>query len=566
MNTSLKMTIKTREDESFDYNKRVELIKSGNVSSGNVVSVPIVVHEEHFGTVDSGEELRLTESCREQFRYMVEENATTSERKTTNIESMIHVLKGNIGPGLLAIPSALKNTGLVGNLSQYIETGSRRVALAFARFWSFEQCLAQHVTSLLEAEGIQPTCPACTNIRVRDLGNYRYLVEKISKCPTQHGQYGEKDLRTGRKKIAYADIAEITFATGPKPLRRFSGAANIIVKLFLCVTQFGICSVYFLFVPQNVKQVVEHYTDVTLSLQAYMAIMLPIAILLCCIKNLKALAPASTFANIIQLSGICIIFYNVSIDIPDINSRSSFPSPSLWPVYFGTVLFAFEGIGLVTPIENSMKTPNAYPGLTGVLNTSMTLVTLLFFAVGFYGYLKYGDDVKGSITLNPTPNPTGEADYTVLNRFSDNDLPPGFRLNDYARIAFSTSVLITYSLQFYVSYEIIWKCVSSKIPTKKIQNIADYTLRAILVTLTFAAAAVIPHLDIVISLIGAFGSSALAVIFPPVLEILIDWENNKGRCKFNLIKNIVLISIGILGSVSGTYVAIKQATEVKSTT
>ncbi|KAG1676406.1 Proton-coupled amino acid transporter 4 [Nymphon striatum] len=514
MNTSLKMTIKTREDESFDYNKRVELIKSGNVSSGNVVSVPIVVHEEHFGTVDSGEELRLTESCREQFRYMVEENATTSERKTTNIESMIHVLKGNIGPGLLAIPSALKNTGLV--------LGSTMILFLGA------MCI--------------------------------HCMHQLLKCSR------EATRRTGRKKIAYADIAEITFATGPKPLRRFSGAANIIVKLFLCVTQFGICSVYFLFVPQNVKQVVEHYTDVTLSLQAYMAIMLPIAILLCCIKNLKALAPASTFANIIQLSGICIIFYNVSIDIPDINSRSSFPSPSLWPVYFGTVLFAFEGIGLVTPIENSMKTPNAYPGLTGVLNTSMTLVTLLFFAVGFYGYLKYGDDVKGSITLNPTPNPTGEADYTVLNRFSDNDLPPGFRLNDYARIAFSTSVLITYSLQFYVSYEIIWKCVSSKIPTKKIQNIADYTLRAILVTLTFAAAAVIPHLDIVISLIGAFGSSALAVIFPPVLEILIDWENNKGRCKFNLIKNIVLISIGILGSVSGTYVAIKQATEVKSTT
>lgn len=39
-------------------------------------------------------------------------------------------------------------------------------------------------------------------------------------------------------------------------------------------------------------------------------------------------------------------------------------------------------------------------GWTGVLNTSMTIVTSLYVAVGFYGYLKYGDDVKSSITLN----------------------------------------------------------------------------------------------------------------------------------------------------------------------
>ncbi|KAG1686930.1 Glycogen synthase kinase-3 beta [Nymphon striatum] len=33
-------------------------------------------------------------------------------------------------------------------------------------------------------------CPACTNVWVRDLANYRYLVEIIGKCPTQ---YGKKD-------------------------------------------------------------------------------------------------------------------------------------------------------------------------------------------------------------------------------------------------------------------------------------------------------------------------------------------------------------------------------------
>ena len=47
-----------------------------------------------------------------------------------------------------------------------------------------------------------------------------------------------------------------------------------------------------------------------------------------------------------------------------------------------------------------MKTPEDFGGLTGVLNTSMVIVTVLYTAVGFYGYLCFGDAVKGSITLN----------------------------------------------------------------------------------------------------------------------------------------------------------------------
>ena len=73
---------------------------------------------------------------------------------------------------------------------------------------------------------------------------------------------------------------------------------------------------------------------------------------------------------------------------------------SQYPLYFGTAIYAFEGIGVVLPLENQMKTPRDMRGWNGVLNTSMTIVTCLYIAVGFFGYLKYGEDVQGSITLN----------------------------------------------------------------------------------------------------------------------------------------------------------------------
>ena len=52
-----------------------------------------------------------------------------------------------------------------------------------------------------------------------------------------------------------------------------------------------------------------------------------------------------------------------------------------------------------------MKTPEDFGGLTGVLNTGMVIVACLYTAVGFFGYLRYGDHMKqGSITLNLPQN------------------------------------------------------------------------------------------------------------------------------------------------------------------
>lgn len=47
-----------------------------------------------------------------------------------------------------------------------------------------------------------------------------------------------------------------------------------------------------------------------------------------------------------------------------------------------------------------MEKPQRFVGLCGVLNQGMSGVTLMYVAIGFLGYLKYGDDTKANITLN----------------------------------------------------------------------------------------------------------------------------------------------------------------------
>lgn len=59
-----------------------------------------------------------------------------------------------------------------------------------------------------------------------------------------------------------------------------------------------------------------------------------------------------------------------------------------------------EGIGVVMPVENDMKKPQHFLGCPGVLNTAMITVIVLYGVIGFFGFLRYGDAIQGSVTMN----------------------------------------------------------------------------------------------------------------------------------------------------------------------
>lgn len=65
------------------------------------------------------------------------------------------------------------------------------------------------------------------------------------------------------------------------------------------------------------------------------------------ITNLKYLAPCSTFANICMILGIGITLNFTLRDLPDLSERNFFSSSRQLPLFFGTTIFAFEGISLV---------------------------------------------------------------------------------------------------------------------------------------------------------------------------------------------------------------------------
>lgn len=141
-------------------------------------------------------------------------------------------------------------------------------------------------------------------------------------------------------------VAEQALATGPKPLRRFAQVGRQLVILFLLLTQFGFCCAYSIFVAETMGAVLSNLTDgrVSMGLHLLMLIELPLMIFYCFVRNLKTLSIFSTLANALQSVGLILIFVNLMQALPPSWDRPAFGSLERLPLYFGTVVYAFEGL------------------------------------------------------------------------------------------------------------------------------------------------------------------------------------------------------------------------------
>ncbi|XP_063546616.1 proton-coupled amino acid transporter-like protein CG1139 [Cydia strobilella] len=408
---------------------------------------------------------------------------------TSDLDTLIHLLKGSLGSGILAMPMAFLHAGLyVGLFATFLVGG---------------------------------ICTYCVHVLVKTAHELCHRMQKPS--------------------LGFAETAEAAFLAGPPAAHKFSRLAKAMVNWFLVVDLLGCCCVYIVFVATNVKQVADFYAKGTewhdMDVRLYMLATLPFLILINLIRNLKYLAPFSMIANLLVGCGMGITFYYLFQEMPETSKRVNFAGFDKLPTFFGTAIFALEGIGVVMPLENNMKTPTHFIGCPGVLNIGMFFVVSLYATTGFFGYLKYGPDTQGSITLN---------------------LPQDELLGQSVKLMIAVAIFFTYSLQFYVPMEIIWKNVRHLFGARK--NLAEYSIRIGIVLMTLGIAIAIPKLSPFISLVGAVCLSFLGLIFPAVIETVTFWDrpNGLGFCKWVLWKNMFLVSFGILGFLTGSYVSILE--------
>ena len=405
--------------------------------------------------------------------------------------TLMHILKANIGIGFLSMPNAMDDSGYV----------------------------------------LGPICLVIMGIIAT------HCMTLIVSC--SHHLCQQMQLPS----LSYADVAELSVAYKFKT--RFSGlVARYLVNGMLTLTQLGFCCTYIAFVAKNVVILLRSSHLEPIDYRIIVVAILPIFILGSYIRTLKTLAPLSSLANlsylfssIVILVYCCITFAEQDGIGPGVQAFST--SLLGYPLYFGNVIFAFEGIGAVLPLENKMSNPRLFqPILWG----GMTIVISSYLVLGIVGYLAFGSNLENVISMN----------LPVLLRSPYEVFYP------IATLYLTTAIISTYFIQFYVPMEIYEPVFLRRIGSPLGKLTFQILFRTCVVIFTALVPIAISNINLLIDFIGACSSTSLALIFPAAIEIVTFWGSKRYRLPFKVwvIKDILIILFGLFGAILGTGVAI----------
>lgn len=170
-------------------------------------------------------------------------------------------------------------------------------------------------------------------------------------------------------------------------------------------------------------------------------------------------------------------------------------------------------------------------------------VTLVYILLGFMGFIKYGDEALGSITLNL---PIEEIPAQIV------------------KILIALAVYCTFGLQFYVCLEIGWDAIKSRFTKRPL--LVNYMMRTVLVTAAVLLAVAVPTIGPFVGLLGAFCFSILGLLIPVFIEMITYWDQGFGKYNWIIWKNVIICAFGILALYFGSKSSIEDIMELYSPT
>ncbi|XP_059157200.1 proton-coupled amino acid transporter 2-like isoform X3 [Physella acuta] len=404
--------------------------------------------------------------------------------RLNNMQTLMNLLKGTAGTGILSLPFAFKNSGLWTGFGLFLI-----IAL-----------VAVHCMHILS-----------------DSSN-------------------RLEQRAGRQIANYADVVELAFSHGPKGLQRLAKPMRYVSNTLICIMQCGFCCVYIAWASVTIKEVLDQYWPSSPNVRVYEVTVFLLLLPYVMIRSLKILAVFSAVANVIYLVGLIVILQYMLQDLPNQKERPVFKSWSSLTMFFGTSVYSFESICLIIPLRNRMQNVSDFGGWSGVLSLAMVIVTAMYTAVGFYGYLKFGEDSAAAITLNL---PVKQILYQLVN------------------VSFAVAVFISVAVQFYVPINVVWPVIENWFlhrTSSPAFQVLEYLTRAVLLIIIFSIATLAPHIELLMALFGSFCGGLMSIIIPVFVEMLTLYGDEE-LTALVLAKDVFLLCFGLLGLTTGTYTA-----------
>ena len=263
----------------------------------------------------------------------------------------------------------------------------------------------------------------------------------------------------------------------------------------VALSQLGFVSAYIVFTAENLQAFVlavskcRTWIDIKFMVLMQLVIFLPLSL----IRDISKLGLTAIIADVFIALGLLYLgYFDIHTmakygvaDIINFNSRD-------WTLFIGTAIFTFEGVGLIIPIQESMKDPSKFPP---VLAGVMIFITVLFIGMGAMSYAAFGSATKTVVLLN---------------------LPQDSKFVNAIQLLYSMAILLSTPLQLFPAIRIIENKIflrsgkdNAYIKWKK--NLLRFFLVVLCALIAWGGA---DDLDKFVALVGSFACIPLVYVYP----------------------------------------------------
>lgn len=271
---------------------------------------------------------------------------------------------------------------------------------------------------------------------------------------------------------------------------------RILILSSVALSQIGFVSAYIVFTSQNLQAFVLAVTDCGdwIDIKVMVLMQLIIFLPLSLIRDISKLGGTALVADFFILLGLIYLYYydiftlaqNHGVaDIVNFNPRD-------WTLFIGTAIFTFEGVGLIIPIQESMRKPTDFPR---VLAGVMIVITVVFISMGALSYAAFGSSTKTVILLN---------------------LPQDNKFVNAVQFLYSLAILLSTPLQLFPAIRIMENGLFTR--SGKFNPYIKWKKNAFRFVLVFICALIAwggaGELDKFVALVGSFACVPLVYVYP----------------------------------------------------
>ncbi|GAV52410.1 hypothetical protein ZYGR_0AG04010 [Zygosaccharomyces rouxii] len=348
--------------------------------------------------------------------------------------------------------------------------------------------------------------------------------------------------------------------------RLYGRWVKCIILFSLVFTQLGFSGAYVIFTAENLKAFcsnVLHFSEnvpIIYFMLAQFAIFIPLSF----IRNVSKLSLPSLLANFFVMGGLVIVLF---FSLKQLAFESHMKpadgvvllfNTNRWTMFIGTAIFAFEGIGLVIPVQDSMQHPEKFPLVLGmVIITS----TVLFITIGSIGYLAYGSKIKTVILLNL---PQTNISVNLIQLFYSIAIMLSTPLQLFPAIKIIENKVFPKFIKIYVKNDdnttgVEMRPNSGKL-NWKVKWLKNFVRSLIVGSVILMAYFGADQLDKFVALIGSFACIPLVYMYPPMLHLRSCSlpKHKTGKINWSAGLDYVLIIFGAISMMYTSYQSVTQ--------